>query len=164
MDVESSIYGEGSIKNFFIFQHDLWLTDSLFRSLKRPIYLFHSMLSAYAILVATLYRNSGKRLHGFRQCCMASQKLYFFRLRPIESLSGCCVKCRAAVSVLVSADFHSKERISLYFFDVKAWYIYTDLNRVTRCCSDNIAWFVWIFSYAILLEASGTILHWTKIA
>ena len=30
------------------------------------------------------------------------------------------------------------------------------VNRVTRCCSDNIAW---IFSCAMLFGASGTTLH-----
>ena len=53
-------------------------------------------------------------------------------------LTGCWVESRDAISALVSTDFHSKESITLYFFDVKDL-IYTYVNRVTKCCSEYIA-------------------------
>ena len=87
--------------------------------------LLHSMLAAYGILVPTLYRNCGTRLHGFRQHCLAGWKFYFFRLCPTKSLTGCWVECRATLSALVSAHFHSKEGITLYFFWMwRTWYIH----------------------------------------
>ena len=49
------------------------------------------------------------------------------------------------------------------FFDVKDL-IYTYVKSVTRCCSNNIPWIAWIFSCEMLLGASGTTLHGTKIA
>ena len=57
--------------------------------------------------------------------------LFFF-------LTGCWVESRVAISALVLANFHSKESITLYFFDVKDL-IYTYVNRVTKCCSEYIA-------------------------
>ena len=61
---------------------------------------------------------AGKDCMGFGNVAWLAKNFIFLDCDQL-SLTGCCVKCRAAVSVLVSADFHSKERISLYFFDVK---------------------------------------------
>ena len=37
--------------------------------------------------------------------------------------------------------------------------VYTYVNRVTRCFSEDIAWITWIFSCPILFGAYGTTLH-----
>ena len=128
--------------------------------------MFHSILAAHALLVTALHQNCETGLHGFQQHCMADWKFYFFRQLLTKGLTSCWVEFWAPVSALVSANFCSKERIISYFFDLKD-VIYTYVNRVTRCCSDDIACIAvqcWIFSCAMLLRASVTTLHRIKIA
>ena len=118
------------------------------------LFQFHSKLTIYFFFVPTLYQNHVIRFHGFWQRCIASWMFYLFRYCPNRSLTGCWVDHRAAASALVSTDFHSKLRITLYFFDLKDL-IYSYLHVLTRCCSQNVAWISWRFSYAMLSWASG---------
>ena len=91
---------------------------------KSLIPLFHSMLAAYNVKGLcnlgpdTLWKPRNK-ITWFCQHCIAGWKFSFFRQRPTKSLTRCSVECQATVSALVSEDLHSKERITLYFFDVK---------------------------------------------
>ena len=118
------------------------------------LFQFHSKLTVDFFLLPTLYRNHMTRLHGFWQRCIVSWMFYLFRYCLTRLLTGSCVECRATASALVSTDFHSKLRITLYFFDVK-YLIYKYLYTVTRCCSQNIAWISWSFFCAMLFWASG---------
>ena len=83
--------------------------------------LFHSMLSAYAILVQTLYGNRKTKFHWFRQYCIAGWKFYLLRWRPTRSLTRCWVECWAVVSALVSADFHNNKRKDNFIFFWHEW-------------------------------------------
>ena len=124
------------------------------------ISLFHSMLAAYTILVLILYGNRGTRLHGFWQHCMAGWKFYFFIQCPTKNLTGCWVECRAAISALVSASFHSKESITLYFFWREGPYRYickdSDQTLLKRHCLNWLSFFLcnvaWSFLDNIALD------------
>ena len=62
--------------------------------------------------------------------------------------AGWWVECRAAASALISADFHSKERITLYFFGVKDL-IYTYVNRVTSVVQTTLLALPEFFMYSV---------------
>ena len=98
-------------------------------------------------LILIFSKQSNKGPNGF-----LSVRLHGFQCWKFT----CWVKCQAAVSALVSADFHSKESITLYIF---FWcqgpdkYICKDSGQMFKWLITGIAW---IFSCAMLLGASGT--------